>query len=162
MSGHDFEFAALDGGPLKLAQWRGRPILVANTASLCGFTPQYAGLEALWRTYGGRGLVVLGVPSNDFGEQEPGSAGEIAAFCTTRYAVDFPLAARQRVSGPHAHPFFGWLAAELGEAGAPRWNFHKYLIGRDGGIAGAWPSAVRPDDPAIIAEIERQLGPAAD
>jgi glutathione peroxidase len=154
---HRFTFAALDGGALPLAQWRGRPVLVVNTASYCGYTPQYAELEALWRRYRERGLVVLGVPSNDFGQQEPGSAAEIEAFCRTRYGVDFPLTEKTRVIGADAHPFYRWIAATLGEAGTPRWNFHKYLIGPDGALAGAWPAQVSPSDPAILAEIEELL-----
>jgi glutathione peroxidase len=157
MSGYDFVFTSIDGQALPLAQYRGRPLLVVNTASFCGFTPQYADLEAVWQRYRPRGLVVIGVPSNDFGEQEPGSAREIKEFCEGRYAVDFPLTEKQEVIGPGAHPFFRWLVAELGEAGAPRWNFHKYLVGPDGGLAGAWPSKVRPTDPAITDEIERLL-----
>jgi len=157
MSGYDFTFTSIDGQPLPLAQYRGRPLLVANTASFCGFTPQYDDLEAVWRRYRPRGLVVIGVPSNDFGEQEPGSAQEIKQFCESRYAVDFPLTEKQEVIGPGAHPFFRWIAAELGEAGAPRWNFHKYLVAPDGGLAGAWPSAVRPTDRAVTDDIERLL-----
>ncbi len=157
MTAHDFSFVAIDGTPLPLAAYRGRPLLVVNTASFCGFTPQYAELETLWRRYRARGLIVIGVPSNDFGEQEPGSAEEIRTLCETRYAVDFPLTEKQRVIGPAAHGFFRWIADELGEAGAPRWNFHKYLVAPDGSLAGAWPSAVRPTDRAIIAEIEPLL-----
>jgi glutathione peroxidase len=157
MSAYDFTFASIDGAPLPLAQYRGRPLLVVNTASFCGFTDQYADLEALWQRYGARGLVVIGVPSNDFGQQEPGSEAEIKQFCETRYAVDFPLTDKQDVIGPQAHPFFRWIAAELGEAGTPRWNFHKYLVGPDGALEGAWPSSVRPADRAITAEIERLL-----
>jgi glutathione peroxidase len=152
-----FEFGALDGETLPLASWRGHPVLVVNTASFCGYTPQYRDLEALWRRYRDRGLVVLGVPSNDFGAQEPGSATEIKQFCETNYQVDFPLTAKCRVIGGNAHPFYRWVADQLGEAGAPRWNFHKYLIGPDGSLAGAWPSQVGPLDPAIIGEIETML-----
>jgi glutathione peroxidase len=157
MSGHDFSFTTIDGAPLPLAQYRGRPLLVVNTASFCGFTGQYADLQALWRRYRGRGLVVIGVPSNDFGQQEPGSAEEIKQFCESNYAVDFPLTEKQPVIGAKAHPFFRWIAAELGEAGTPRWNFHKYLLGPDGALEGAWPSSVRPTDPAVTEEIERLL-----
>ena len=157
MSGYDFAFTSIDGQPLALAQFRGRPLLVVNTASFCGFTDQYKDLEALWRRYRARGLVVIGVPSNDFGEQEPGSAQEIKQFCESRYAVDFPLTEKQPVIGAAAHPFFRWIADELGEAGTPRWNFHKYLVGPDGGLAGAWPSSVRPTDRAVTGEIERLL-----
>lgn len=152
-----FEFASLDGGTLPLAAWRGRPVLVVNTASFCGYTPQYRDLQALWRQYRDRGLVVLGVPSNDFGEQEPGGAAEIRAFCDTNYDVDFPLTEKVRVSGGAAHPFYRWVAESLGEGAAPRWNFHKFLVGPDGRLAGAWPSQVRPTDPAVTREIEALL-----
>jgi glutathione peroxidase len=157
MSGYDFDFTSIDGKPLPLAQYRGRLLLVVNTASFCGFTYQYEDLEALWKRYRDRGLVVLGVPSNDFGQQEPGSSQEIKQFCEGRYSVDFPLTEKQEVIGPNAHPFFRWIAAELGDAGAPRWNFHKYLVGAEGGLEGAWPSSVRPTDPAVTAEIDRLL-----
>ena len=154
---YQFEFNSLDGDKLPLAEWRGRPVLVVNVASQCGYTPQYRDLQALWRQYRERGVVVLGVPSNDFGEQEPGGAAEIRRFCETNYQVDFPLAEKNRVVGGAAHPFYRWVAATLGEGGAPRWNFHKYLIGPDGQLAGAWPAQVRPTDPAITGEIESAL-----
>jgi glutathione peroxidase len=158
MAAHDFSFTTIDGKPLPLSAYRGRPVLVANTASECGYTPQYADLEALWRRYRDRGLMVIAVPSNDFGRQEPGTAEEIKAFCESRFAIDFPLAAKEAVIGGAAHPFFRWIGAELGEAGLPRWNFHKYLVGPDGALAGAWPSAVKPTDPAITGAVEALLG----
>jgi glutathione peroxidase len=154
-----FAFVSIDGAPLPLDAWRGRPVLIVNTASYCGYTPQYAGLEALWQRYRDRGLVVLGVPSNDFGRQEPGSAAEIKEFCATNYRVDFPLAEKCRVVGGEAHPFYRWVAEELGEAGAPRWNFHKYLVGPDGRLEGAWPAQVDPTDRRITEEIDRLLTP---
>jgi glutathione peroxidase len=154
---HGFALATIDGAPLPLERFRGKPILVVNTASFCGYTPQYAELEALHERFGGRGLVVLGVPSNDFGAQEPGTAAEIKTFCATNYRVTFPLAAKERVLGPQAHPFYRWIEAELGDAGVPRWNFHKYLIAPDGSLAGAWPSAVTPLAAEIVEEIERLL-----
>lgn len=154
---YQFEFVSLDGDKLPLAAWRGRPVLVVNTASYCGYTPQYRDLEALWRRYREQGLVVLGVPSNDFGEQEPGTPAEIRQFCDTKYQVDFPLTGKIRVVGGAAHPFYRWVAATLGDAGAPRWNFHKYLVGPDGQLAGAWPAQVRPTDAAVTAEIETAL-----
>src|SRR5271169_5695492 len=120
MSAYDFSFRSIDGDPLPLAGYRGKPVLVVNTASFCGFTPQYKDLEALWRRYRERGLVVIGVPSNDFGQQEPGSASEIKQFCEGHYAVDFPLTDKVEVIGANAHPFFRWIAAELGDAGTPR------------------------------------------
>ncbi|MGH7092829.1 MAG: glutathione peroxidase [Stellaceae bacterium] len=156
---YQFSFAALDGGPLPLSVWRGRPVLVVNTASFCGYTPQYRDLEALWRTYRDRGLIVLGVPSNDFGAQEPGTAAEIKNFCESTYAVDFPLTEKVRVIGAGAHPFYRWVAATLGEGAAPRWNFHKFLVGSDGQLAGTWPSQVRPTDAAVTGEIEKLLPP---
>src|SRR5689334_15814537 len=128
MSAHDFSFTSIDGKPLKLADFAGHPVLVVNTASECGLTPQYKGLEALWQKYRDRGFVVLGVPSNDFGRQEPGSAEEIKNFCTTRYSVDFPMTEKCHVIGGAAHPFYRWVADTLGEGGTPRWNFHKYLV----------------------------------
>jgi glutathione peroxidase len=159
MNAHDLSFAAIDGAPLPLGAYRGRPVLVVNTASYCGFTPQYAELETLWRRYRDRGLVVIAVPSNDFGAQEPGTAEEINSFCTTRYAVDFPIAAKAVTLGGEAHPFFRWIVEEAGEGAAPRWNFHKYLIGPDGDLIDVWPSRTRPLDPAIIAAIEPLLAP---
>ena len=156
MTAHAFSFTSIDGEKLALADWKGRPVLVVNTASLCGYTPQYRDLQALWARYRDRGLVVLGVPSNDFGQQEPGSAKEIKAFCES-YDVSFPLADKQKVTGPDAHPFYRWIAAELGDAGVPRWNFHKYLIDGNGEIAGAWPSRVTPLSKDITGAIEGAL-----
>jgi glutathione peroxidase len=156
---HDFSFSTIDGAPLPLAAFRGKPVLLVNTASFCGYTPQYADLEALHQRYAPRGLVVLGVPSNDFGAQEPGTAAEIKTFCSTNYRVTFPLAAKVHVisAEAEAHPLYRWIEAELGEAGVPRWNFHKYLIAPDGSLAGAWPSAVKPQAAEIVGEIERLL-----
>lgn len=157
MSAHDFSFPAIDGSALELAAFKGKPVLVVNTASECGYTPQYAGLETLWRKYRDRGLVVLGVPSNDFGAQEPGAETAIKSFCEINYAVDFPLTKKQTVIGGKAHPFYRWIAAELGEDAAPKWNFHKYLVAPDGSLAGLWPSAVDPLDPKITGAIEAAL-----
>jgi glutathione peroxidase len=158
MSAYDFEFPAIEGGTLPLKAWKGKPILVVNTASFCGYTPQYTDLEKLWAKYKDRGLVVLGVPSNDFGQQEPGSAKEIKAFCES-YDVSFPLADKQKVTGGDAHPFYRWIAAELGDAGVPRWNFHKYLIDGQGEIAGAWPSRVTPTSKEVTEAVEQALKP---
>jgi glutathione peroxidase len=158
MSAHDFQFTSLDGkATLKLSQFAGKPVLVVNTASECGMTPQYRELEAIWRKYRDRGLVVLGVPSNDFGGQEPGTEAEIQNFCSTNYDVSFPMTAKNRVSGGAAHPFYKWVVQEAGEAAAPRWNFHKYLIGRKGELAGSYGSKMKPDDPDIVRDIEAQL-----
>lgn len=156
MTAHEFSFTSIDGAPLPMKAWAGRPVLVVNTASFCGYTPQYASLETLWRTYKDKGFVLLGVPSNDFGQQEPGSATEIKAFCTT-YDVSFPLSRKEKVIGADAHPFYRWIAAELGDGGAPRWNFHKYLVGGDGGLAAVWPSSVEPTSKEIAAAIDGAL-----
>ena len=119
--------------------------------------PQYAGLQRLWERYRARGLVVLGVPSNDFGAQEPGEEAAILSFCGSRYGVTFPLTAKVGVIGADAHPLYRWIAAELGEDNAPRWNFHKYLLDGDGSLAGTWPSRVEPEDDEVIAAIEELL-----
>lgn len=153
----DFSFTDIDGRRLELGDYRGRAVLVVNTASECGYTPQYAELQELWQRYRGQGLVVLGVPSNDFGAQEPGTEDEIRSFCTTRYGVDFPLTAKQSVIGAEAHPFYRWVAQELGEDAAPKWNFHKYLLDTNGDLAGLWPSAVSPLDPALVEAVQDAL-----
>lgn len=154
---HDFTFKTIDGKELPLKSLAGKAVLVVNTASECGFTPQYAGLQKLWQERKADGLVVLGVPSNDFGAQEPGSEAAIQQFCTARFQVDFPMTAKQTVIGGKAHPFYQWIGQELGEAGAPRWNFHKYLIGRDGALAGAFPSSVAPQSKELTAAIDEAL-----
>ncbi len=151
-----FSFQGLDGGRLRLAEHAGEPILIVNTASLCGYTPQYAGLQELWKRYRDKGLLIIGVPSNDFGGQEPGGPAEINKTAHDEYGVSFPLAAKAAVRGAHAHPFYKWAALERPGEG-PRWNSHKYLIGRDGHIAAAFPSAVEPTDARLIAAIEKQL-----
>jgi glutathione peroxidase len=154
---HAFSFPGLTGGAIDLKAFAGQPVLVVNTASACGFTPQYADLKALHDKFAARGLVVLAVPSNDFGAQEPGDARQIGEFCTTRYQVAFPIAAKQRVLGPQAHPFYRWIAETLGEGAVPRWNFHKFLVGPDGALVDGWPSAVNPQDSKIVSAIEPHL-----
>ncbi|HEY9164294.1 MAG TPA: glutathione peroxidase [Magnetovibrio sp.] len=154
---HDFSFASIDGGPLPLSTFKGKAVLLVNTASFCGFTPQYKELQALWQRYEGRGLVVLGVPSNDFGGQEPGSSAEIKDFCDTTYQVTFPLADKEVVSGASAHPFYQWAKAELGVLAAPKWNFHKYLIAPDGRLVDWFATTTKPTDAKVIAAIEAVL-----
>jgi len=147
---------SIGGGPLPTADYKGSVILLVNTASQCGFTGQYAGLEALWRRYKDQGLIVLGVPSNDFGGQEPGSNAEIKRFCEASFDVTFPLADKQVVSGPSAHPLYRWAAAQTGTLGTPNWNFHKILIGRDGQIID-WFSAAGGMGPKLDRAIEAAL-----
>ena len=152
-----FHFAGLQGGDIQLAEYAGKPILIVNTASQCGFTPQYAGLQQLWTRYRDRGLLIVGVPSNDFGGQEPGDAAEIAETALHEYGAGFPITAKAVVNGPASHPFYKWVTA-LRPLDRPRWNFHKYLIGRDGLIAASFASEIEPTDARVIAAIEKELG----
>jgi glutathione peroxidase len=139
-----FDFTNLGGEPLPLRQFAGRPMVIVNTASKCGFTPQYAGLQAVWQRNKDRGLVVLGVPSNDFANQEPGGSAEIASFCAVNYGVDFPLTGKVHVRGSEAHPLFQWLARQGGLLSPrPRWNFFKYLIDRNGEFV-TWFTSLTP------------------
>lgn len=154
---YDFSFTAIDGAPLPLSSFQGKPVLVVNVASKCGLTPQYEGLEALYRQYRDRGLVVLGVPCNQFAGQEPGTEAEIQSFCTANFGVDFPMTAKVDVKGEAAHPFYAWAKAELGEEAEPKWNFHKILIGRNGEAAATFGSRTEPLDPDLTARIEGAL-----
>jgi glutathione peroxidase len=156
ITAYAFSFPALAGGDIRLGDYAGRPLMVVNTASLCGFTPQYAGLQELWTQFHDRGLMMVGVPSNDFGGQEPGGASDIAETAQHQYGVTFPIAAKAVVKGPNAHPFYKW-AADARPKDVPRWNFHKYLIGRDGYIAEAFPETVEPTDTRIKTAIARTL-----
>jgi glutathione peroxidase len=147
---YDFRFPAIEGGEIDLSSWRGKPMLVVNTASFCGFARQFAALQMLHETYAPRGLLLLGVPSNDF-NQEAADNAAVKAFCDAEFGVDFPMAAISHVKGPGAHPFFAW-------AGAPRWNFFKYLVGRDGRLLNTYPSQVEPGSPEFLQAIEAALG----
>jgi glutathione peroxidase len=157
ITAYAFAFPALSGGDIRLADYSGHPFLVVNTASLCGYTPQYAGLQELWTRFRGRGLMIIGVPSNDFGGQEPGGPDEIARTANEAFGVSFPLAAKAEVRGANSHPFYKWAAVER-PFELPSWNFHKYLIGRDGHVAATFPAEVEPTDPRVVAAIERALG----
>ncbi len=154
---YDFTFKSIDGGAMPFSQFRGKAVLVVNVASQCGLTPQYSGLEELWKRKRDKGLVILGVPANDFGAQEPGTESEIKTFCETRFAVDFPMTAKEHVVGADAHPLYKWIAGELGEGAAPKWNFHKYLIAPDGTIAGTFGSRTEPNDPDMNKAIDAAL-----
>ena len=154
MSLHEITLNALDGQPRSLGAYKGKVVLAVNVASECGFTPQYAGLQKLYAEQKDRGLVVLGFPCNQFGGQEPGSAGEIQSFCQKNYGVTFPLFEKLDVKGPHQAPLYQFLTARFGE---PAWNFHKYLIGKDGQVIQAFGSKVAPDSPELKAAIEAAL-----
>ena len=156
MTAYAFSFPALAGGDIRLAEFAGRPLLVVNTASLCGYTPQYAGLQELWTEFSGRGLVIIGVPSNDFGGQEPGGATEIATDRASSIRRHLSDRGQGRGEGANAHPFYKW-AADARPKEVPRWNFHKYLIGRDGYIAEVFPESVEPADTRVKTAIARAL-----
>ena len=147
-SAFDFQTTALDGQPLDLAAYRDKVLLLVNTASKCGFTPQYAGLEQLWRQYGAQGLVVVGFPCDQFGHQEPGEAADIRAFCDLNFGVSFPLSAKVEVNGANAHPLWKWLREQkrgaLGIA-AIKWNFSKFLVGRDGQVIERYAPTAKPE-----------------
>jgi glutathione peroxidase len=151
------QFDGLMGGEIDLAAYRGKVILVVNTASQCGFTGQYAGLESLYQTRQRDGLVIVGVPSNDFGGQEPGSAGEIKKFCELNYGVSFPMTAKYVVTGARAHPFYRTALTRLGASAEPAWNFHKILVGKNGQPITAFPSGITPDAPELVRAINAAL-----
>lgn len=145
-----------DEAPQNLCQYKGKVALVVNTASYCGFTKQYEGLEALYAKYQQRGLVVLGFPSNDFGQQEPGTSKEIADFCFNTYGVKFPMFAKSSVKGEKVNPFYAQLIKATGTT--PKWNFYKYLIDRNGKVLASYASTTTPDDKGLVADIEKALG----
>ena len=157
-SAHAFQFTAIDESEqLALSAYRGKVVLVVNTASFCGFTHQYSGLEKLWRTYRAKGVVVLGVPSNDFGAQEPKSNLEVRKFCQGAYNVTFPLAQKTKVRGSRAHAFYRWVDRSTSGEASPRWNFHKLLIGKDGRLVNWFPSSVEPGSGKVRTAIEAAL-----
>ena len=164
-SAFDFEAQTITGQPVKLADYRGRVLLIVNTASACGFTPQFKGLQALWDKYQSQGLTVLGFPSNEFGGQDPGSNGEIASFCEMNYGVNFPMMAKIEVNGKAAHPLYQWLKGEkpglLGFLGieAIKWNFTKFLIGRDGQVIQRYAPTDTPEK--LAKDIEAALAASA-
>jgi len=153
----DFTFTSIDGKPMPLSDFRGKVLLVVNTASFCGFTKQYEALQKLNAKYEAHGFNVIGVPSNDFGAQEPKSAGEIKEFCEGMFGVTFPLTEKYVVSGDEAHPFYKWARDELGWINAPKWNFHKYLIGRDGKLVTAYFSSTSPDADRLVKAVEAEI-----
>lgn len=154
---YDFSFPSIIGGELHLADYQGKAVLLVNTASMCGFTPQYEGLQKLWDDYRDQGLVVLGVPSADFGGQEYGDDAAIQEFCEVNFDIDFPMTSKTVVRGSGAHPFFKWALEVMDDENAPKWNFHKYLIGRNGTLVASFDTRVKPGDDEIIAAIGAEL-----
>ncbi|SEU26725.1 glutathione peroxidase [Stigmatella erecta] len=154
MSFFDLSAPRLDGKSENLSAYKGQVLLVVNTASECGYTPQYKGLEKLSQDYKGQGVTVLGFPSNDFGGQEPGTAKEIARFCELRFKVTFPMFDKVKTKGEGQSPVYAFLAKKHGE---PKWNFHKYVVGKDGQVKAAFPSAVEPDSPELKKALDSAL-----
>ncbi len=154
---HDHSFTSIAGEPQPFSAFKDKVVLGVNVASQCGLTPQYDGLENLYREYRDRGLVVLGVPSNQFAGQEPGTNDEIAEFCRTNFGVDFPMTSKVEVKGEGAHPFYKWAIDQVGEPAEPVWNFHKLLVGKDGSLINVFGPRTAPEDPEIKAAIEEAL-----
>ena len=155
---YDFTVTSIEFKDLPLAEYKGKAVLMVNTASYCGYTPQYEGLQALWDEYRDKGLVVLGVPANDFGDQEPGSEKNIKNFCKVNFQVDFPMTKKMVVKGgPDNAPVYEWLAHELGDESRPKWNFHKYLIDRDGHPVAYFSSKVTPQSDELKEAVEKTL-----
>jgi glutathione peroxidase len=157
---YDFEQPTLEGQPKSLGDYRGQVALIVNVASRCGLTPQYRGLEDLYRTFKDQGLVVLGFPCNQFGAQEPGSAEEIRAFCSTKYDVSFPIFKKLDVNGPSRHPLYTWLTSQPTKPEGPGdigWNFGKFLVGRDGQVRARFAPPTAPNAPDFVAAVEAAL-----
>jgi len=154
---YDFAFKTIEGQPLPMTTFKDKVVLVVNTASACGLTPQYDGLEKLYSDYKDEGLVVLGVPCNQFMGQEPGTEAEIKAFCETRFNIDFPLTSKEEVKGAGAHPFYKWALETLGESADPAWNFHKILVGKDGTLIRAFGPRTEPLADEVVTTVKAAL-----
>jgi len=153
----DLSIKNLNGGDLNISSFKGKTILLVNVASKCGFTKQYSGLQELYESYKDRGLIVIGIPSNQFGGQEPGSNSEIKDFCETNFNITFPITDKVNVKGENAHPIYGWAKTNYGNQTIPKWNFHKILIGKDGKIADTFSSFTSPLSKKIIKKLEEIL-----
>ena len=154
---YDFNFNDLDGTPLNLSEYRDKVIVVVNVASQCGFTSQYEDLQQVWEKYQVKGVIVLGIPSNDFGSQEPGSNKEIKNFCEAKFGITFPMTEKVSVKGENAHPFYKWAKKNYGKGAIPKWNFHKIIIGKDGKIEDTFASITKPSSKKFIQAIEEAL-----
>lgn len=156
-SAFQFTTKTIDGKPMPWAQYKGKVLLVVNTASFCGFTPQFEGLQKLQDEYAPKGFTVIGVPSGDFGDQEYKDGKQIKDFCEATYRVKFPMTEKAVVKGPGAAPFYRWASSTLGADKTPGWNFHKYLVGRDGKLIAAFPSKVTPQAPELVAAVDKAI-----
>jgi glutathione peroxidase len=154
---YDFKFNDLDGSPLNLSDYKNKVIVVVNVASYCGFTKQYDDMQKIWEIYQKQGLVLIGVPSNDFGKQEPGSSTEIKNFCEAKFGITFPLTEKVIVKGDNAHPFYKWAKENYGNSAVPKWNFHKIIIGKDGKIIDTFSSITNPSSKKFLSAVEEAL-----
>ena len=154
---YDFNFNDLDGSILKLSEYKDKVIVVVNVASQCGFTKQYEDMQEVWEKYQQKGIVMLGVPSNDFGNQEPGNSEEIKNFCEAKFGITFPMTEKVSVKGENAHPFYKWAKENYGNSAVPKWNFHKIIIGKNGKIEDTFASITNPSSKKFINSLEKAL-----
>ena len=154
---YDFKFKDLDGSNLNLSEFKGKVIIVINVASQCGFTNQYEDMQNIWETYQKKGVVILGVPSNDFGQQEPGSSKEIKNFCEANFGISFPMTEKVSVKGKNAHPFYNWAHKNFGKSAIPKWNFHKIIIDKNGKVAETFSSFTNPSSSKFIKALEKLI-----
>ena len=154
---YDFNFNDLDGTLIKLSEYKDKVIVVVNVASQCGFTKQYEDMQKIWERYQSRGVVILGIPSNDFGNQEPGDSKDIKNFCEAKFGISFPMTEKVSVKGENAHPFYKWAEKNHGRSAVPKWNFHKIIIGKDGKIFDTFASITNPSSKRFIASLEKAI-----
>ena len=154
---YDFQFKDLDGSALNLSEYKGKVIIIVNVASQCGFTKQYEDMQNIWEKYQSKGIVMLGIPSNDFGKQEPGTSEEIKNFCEAKFGITFPMTEKVSVKGPESHPFYIWARENYGKSAIPKWNFHKIIVGRNGKIDDTFASITNPSSKKFIEAIERSI-----
>ena len=154
---YDFNFKSLEGNNMSLAEYKNKVIIVVNVASQCGFTKQYEDMQNIWEKYQSKGIVMLGIPSNDFGDQEPGSSKDIKNFCEAKFGITFPMTEKVSVKGEKAHPFYKWAKENYGTSAIPKWNFHKIMIGKDGKIFDTFASITNPSSKRFIKAIEKAL-----
>ena len=154
---YDFDFNDLDGSPLNLSEYKNKVIIVINVASQCGFTNQYEDMQKIWEKYQSRGVIILGIPSNDFGNQEPGSSQEIKNFCEAKFGISFPMTEKVSVKGENAHPFYKWAKKNHGKSAVPKWNFHKIIIGKNGKIVDTFASITNPSSKKFVEALEKAL-----
>ena len=154
---YDFNFNDLDGSNLNLSEYKDKVIVVVNVASQCGFTKQYEGMQTIWEKYESKGIIMLGVPSNDFGNQEPGNNKDIKNFCEAKFGITFPMTEKVSVKGKNAHPFYKWAKKNYGKEAIPKWNFHKIIIGKDGKVLDTFASMTNPSSKKFIKAIEKAL-----